>query len=181
MTAPTLARVTRTIRITVLAGGVIAIAFGIAVLVWPEKSAAAVTGVLAVYAILAGVVYLAVGLLARANGAGYRIGHILLGLLFVVAGVYAFASLDESAVFLGVFVTVMIGILWLVEGFTALFTLGDSDSPGWTIFFAVVSILAGFSLVSTPVWGAGFLWWLLGVSLVVLGVLNVIRGLTLKL
>lgn len=74
----------------------------------------------------------------------------------------------------------MIGIMWIIEGFTALFALGESDSKGLTIAFAVISVLAGISLVSTPLWGAGFLWWLVGVSLLVLGALNLIRGLSLK-
>jgi len=180
MTAPTITKVAQSVRIAVLAGGVIAIAFGIAVLAWPSKTAAAVTGVIAVYAIIAGIVYVAIALLGRSYGTGSRIGHGILGLLFIVAGIYAFTSLQESAAYLAVFVTIMIGVMWLVEGFTALFTLGDGGSTGWTIFFAIISILAGFSLLSTPVWGAGFLWWLLGISLLVLGVLNVIRGLSWK-
>ena len=180
MTAPTVAKVAQSVRIAVLAAGVIAIAFGIAVLAWPSKTAAAVTGVVAVYAIVAGIVYVAIGFLGSSYGTASRIGHALLGLLFIVAGIYAFTSLEESAAYLAVFVTIMIGIMWMVEGFTALFTLGEAVSTGWTIVFAIISILAGLSLVSMPVWGAGFLWWLVGIALVVLGVLNVIRGLSWK-
>lgn len=95
-------------------------------------------------------------------------------------GAYAFASLQESALFLALFVTVMIGVLWIVEGFTALFTLGDTGSTAMTILFAIISVLAGFALLSTPVWGAGFLWWLFAVSLLVLGVLNVVRAFPLR-
>lgn len=34
--------------------------------------------------------------------------------------------------------------------------------------------------LALDLWGAGFLWWLVGVSLLVLGALNLIRGLSLK-
>ncbi|WP_194860823.1 HdeD family acid-resistance protein [Dietzia sp. SYD-A1] len=174
----TAAQVAKSVRLALLTGGLLAIGFGIAVLVWPEKTAVAITGVLAFYAIVGGVVYASVGLLAKNHGTGSRVGHVLLGLLWVIAGVFAFVSLQESAAFLAIFITVMIGVMWIIEGFTALFTLGESGAKGVTIVFAIISVLAGVSLLSTPVWGAGFLWWLLGISLVVLGALNVFRALS---
>lgn len=167
-------------RVALLIGGLVAIGFGIAVLVWPVKTALAVTGVLAVYAIVAGLVYIAVALVAKWQSTGSRIGHALLGLLFILAGAYAFASLQESAVFLALFVTIMIGVMWIVEGFTALFTLGETGSTAVTVIFAILSVLAGFALLSTPVWGTGFLWWLFAISLLVLGILNVVRAFPLK-
>ncbi|UVE93920.1 HdeD family acid-resistance protein [Dietzia sp. B32] len=167
-------------RVALLIGGLIAVGFGIAVLVWPVKTALAVTGVLAVYAILAGLVYIAVAVVATWQSTGSRIGHGLLGLLFILAGAYAFASLQESAVFLALFVTIMIGVMWIVEGFTALFTLGETGSTAVTVLFAIISVLAGFALLSTPVWGAGFLWWLFAISLLVLGILNVVRAFPLR-
>lgn len=181
-TAPrsTVSQASKAVRLALLIGGLLAIGFGIAVLLWPAKTAVAITGVLAVYAIIAGVVYASIGLLATSHGTGSRVGHILLGLLWVIAGAYAFVSLQESAAFLAVFITVMIGVMWIVEGFTALFTLGESGAKGVTIVFAIISVLAGVSLLSTPVWGAGFLWWLLGISLIVLGALNVFRAMSGK-
>ncbi|MFN7241769.1 MAG: HdeD family acid-resistance protein [Dietzia cercidiphylli] len=174
----TLAQVSKTVRLALVIGGLIAIGFGIAVLLWPAKTAVAITGVLAVYAIIAGIVYASIGLLAKSHWTGSRVGHVLLGLLWVIAGAYAFASLQQSAAFLAIFITVMIGVMWIIEGFTALFTLGESGAKGVTIVFAIISVLAGVSLLSTPVWGAGFLWWLLGISLIVLGALNVFRAMS---
>ncbi|MFN3599964.1 MAG: HdeD family acid-resistance protein [Dietzia sp.] len=170
----------KALRLALIIGGLVAIGFGIAVLVWPAKTAVAITGVLAFYAIIAGVVYASIGVLAKSHGTGSRVGHVLLGLLYVVAGAYAFASLEQSAAFLAVFITVMIGVMWIIEGFTALFTLGESGAKGVTIVFAIISVIAGVSLLSTPVWGAGFLWWLLGISLIVLGALNVFRAMSAR-
>lgn len=167
-------------RLALLVAGLAAVGFGIAVLAWPTKAAVALTGVIAVYAVIAGIVYVALGFFAKGLGAGGRIGHVLLGVLYVLAGIYAFSSLQRSAAFLAVFLTVMVGVMWIMEGFTALFTLGNSNSKGLTIAFAIISVLAGFSLLSSPLWSAVFLWWLLGISLLVLGALNVIRALTGK-
>ena len=66
--------------------------------------------------------------------------------------------------------------MWMMEGFTALFTLGGSGSKAITVVFAIISILAGFSLLTSPLWGAVFLWWFLGIGLAVLGVLNIVRA-----
>lgn len=165
-----------TARIVLMVGGLIAIAFGIAVLVWPAKTATALAGVIAVYAIVAGIVYLALGALSKRLSTGGRIGHALLGVLYIVAGIYAFASLQATAAFLGIFLAIMIGVMWIIEGFTSLFALEQSGSKGLTIVFAIISILAGFSLLSNALWGAVFLWWLLGISLLVLGLLNVFRA-----
>lgn len=164
------------LRVPLLVGGIVSIGFGIAILVWPAITAAALTGVIAVYAVLAGVVYGAIGITAKHQSTGSRIGHVLLGLVFIVAGVFAFSSLQQTTGFLAVFVAVMIGVMWIVEGFTALFTLGEGGSKAATIIFAIISIVAGFVLLSSPLWSAVLLWWLLGIWLIVLGVLNAVRA-----
>lgn len=180
MTATTVTAPATGARLALFIGGLAAIGFGIAVLAWPTKAAVALTGVIAVYALVAGIAYAALGLFAREIGAGGRIGHVLLGVLYVVAGVYAFSSLQQSAAFLALFLTIMVGVMWVVEGFTALFTLGQAGSKMATIVFAVLSVIAGFTLLSSPLWGAVFLWWFLGISLIVLGALNAIRAITGK-
>ena len=98
-------------RLALLVGGVVAALFGIAILVWPTKAAVAVTALIAVYAVIGGIVYVFMGLTSRTLGAGGRIGHVLLGLLYVVAGVFAFTELQRSAAFLALFYP----IAWLVQ------------------------------------------------------------------
>lgn len=167
-------------RLPLLVGGVAAIGFGIAVLVWPTKAAVALTGVIALYAIVAGIAFAALGLCFKGVSAGGRIGHILLGILYVTAGVYAFSSLQRSAAFLALFLTIMVGVMWIIEGFTALFSLGHNGSKVLTTVFAMLSVIAGFTLLSSPLWGAAFLWWFLGIALIVLGSLNALRAITAR-
>lgn len=180
MTTTTASAPIKGARLALLFGGVLAVGFGIAVLAWPTKAAVALTGVLALYAVISGIVYVVIGLMSKNLGAGGRIGHVLLGVLYVVAGAYAFSSLKQSAAFLAVFLTIMVGVMWIVEGFTSLFTLGKTGSTALTIVFALVSVLAGVTLLSSPLLGAAFLWWFLGISLLVLGILNVMRAITGK-
>ncbi len=168
------ARIGRTI---LLAAGLAAIAFGLVILFWPAKTAIALTGVIAFQAIVGGIIYLARGLTAKELGAGGRIGNVLLGLLYAGAGIMAFTQLQQSAAFLAVFLVIMMGALWVVEGFVALFSLGQSESKGLTILFALISIIAGFTLISSPLMGAVFLWWFLAVGMIAMGILNVGRAL----
>ncbi|MCX6502365.1 MAG: DUF308 domain-containing protein, partial [Microbacterium sp.] len=100
-----------------------------------------------------------------------------LGVLFIVAGIIALANLAESTLLLAVFVAVFVGITWIIEGVVSLTTLG-ATGRGWTIFFAIVSILAGIMLLITPVFAAAFLWLFVAWSLVILGIIQVVRAFT---
>lgn len=166
------------IRIAIGVGGSLDLIVGVVILVWPGKTAMAVTALVAAYAIVAGVIYAAIGGLSRTKGGWARVGHVLLGLIFIVAGVIAFTSLGQTAVWLGAFLGVLVGILWIVEGVVALSTLSQTGSRVWSIVFAIFSIVAGVVLLFAPLWGAMVLWMLMGISLIVLGVVNIVRAIT---
>lgn len=159
-------------------GGVLAAIIGILILVWPGKTAMVVTAIIAIYAIAAGLVYAGLGIFSKTKGGWSRIGHILLGVLFIIAGVVAFLNLSQTTAWLAVFLGILVGIMWIIEGVVALSTLGDAASKGWTVFFAILSIIAGIILLFSPIWGAVVLWWLLGISLIVLGIIQIVRAFT---
>jgi uncharacterized membrane protein HdeD (DUF308 family) len=165
------------IRTALGIGGAIALIVGILILVWPGKTAVVVTAIVAVYAIVSGLVYAGLGIFSKTLGGWARVGHIVLGLVFIAAGIIAFANLGETTVFLAVFVGIFIGITWIVEGVVALTTLGGSGSKGWTIFFAIVSLIAGVMLLFSPLYVA-ILWIFVGASLIVLGIIQIIRAFT---
>jgi len=159
-------------------GGVIALIVGILILVWPGRTALVVTAIIAAYAIAAGLVYAGLGIFSRRMGGWARVGHIVLGVLFVIAGIIAFLNLGATTVWLAVFLGILVGIMWIVEGIVSLTTLSGAGSKGFTIFFAILSIVAGIILLFSPLWGAVVLWWLLGISLIVLGIVQVVRAFT---
>ncbi|MFT4229615.1 MAG: DUF308 domain-containing protein [Microbacterium sp.] len=161
-------------------GGVIALIVGILILAWPGKTAAVVAAVIAIYAIAGGLVYAAVGIFSRSVGGWARVGHVFLGVVFIAAGVAAFINLTATTVWLALFLGILVGTMWVVEGVVALIARGASTSKGWSVFFALVSIVAGVTLLFSPLWGALVLWWLLGISLVVLGLLQLVRAFTWK-
>ena len=59
----------------------------------------------------------------------------------------------QTTAWLAIFVGILVGIMWIVEGIVALSTLGDAASKGWSIFFAIISIIAGLYLLFSPLVG----------------------------
>jgi uncharacterized membrane protein HdeD (DUF308 family) len=169
----------KSIRISLAVAGVLALVAGIVLLVWPVKSAVIVTAIFASYLIIAGLVYIGLGIFSSAKGGWARVGHIVLGLLYVVAGVIAFFNLSAAAATLALVVVIFIGISWIVDGVVALTLLGSDGSRVWTLLYAILSIIAGIIVLFSPL-VAGFAFWLLlGISLIVLGIIQIVRAITL--
>ncbi|MGW8483707.1 HdeD family acid-resistance protein [Microbacterium sp. NPDC055903] len=169
----------RSVRISLAISGVLALIAGIVVLVWPTKSAVIVTGIIAAYLIVAGIVYLGLGIFSGKGGGWVRAGHILLGLLYIVAGIIAFANLGAAAATLALVVVVFIGVSWIVDGIVSLTLLGQDGSRVWTLLYAILSVIAGIYVLFNVLAAGIVLWIFLGVSLVVLGIAQIIRAITI--
>lgn len=169
----------RGVRIGLAVSGVVTSLVGVFMLVWPEKTAIVFTYVLGTYAVIAGLVYLGISFVGGLGGWA-RAGHILVGLLFIIAGVVAYANPATSAAVFATVLVVMLGITWIVEGVAALSTLRLSPSKGWSIFFGILSILGGVGLLFAPLWFASVLWLWIAVVLVVLGIMQIVRAITLR-
>lgn len=169
-------KVVNTIRGALGVSGLISLIIGIVILAWPVKTATVVAGFVAVYALIAGVVNIAIGIFSRKLRGWARVGYLVLGVVFLITGVLAFANLQTAAGALAVLVGLVVGFSWLVEGVVALALIGDAPSKVWTVIYAIITIIAGVVLMTSPLWGAAILWLLLGISLVVFGVVQVIRA-----
>lgn len=187
MTTPetnTLQRAGDGLRVALGVGGLIAVALGLFVLFAPGSSAkialTATAVLLGIYAVIVGVVYLGTSIFSRTLGGWARTGHILLGLLYIIGGAIMMSNLFLTGVVIAVFIAITIGVLWLLEGIMAFTVLKSSENKVWTVIYAVISILAGITMMFTPMMGATVLWLLLGISMVVLGVVQVVRAFTLK-
>lgn len=167
-----------TVRATLGISGVIALIVGILITFWPKDSALVLTVILAIYFVIAGLAYLGLGIFSRGISGGARTLDIILGLLFLVGGVIALFNIQTAAAALAVFLGILIGILWIVEGVVALVQSGDSPSRGWTIFFGILSIVAGIIILFSPLWGAVVLFVIAGIALIVLGIIQIVRAFT---
>lgn len=159
-------------------GGVLAFAVGLLILLWPGKTAMAVTAIVAVYLVVAGLGYVVAALRSRTSNAWGRVGHLLLGLLYVAAGGFSLSDLSAATASLVTLLGLVVGVVWVVEGVVALTTLPMmAGSKGWTALFAVLSVVAGVLVLLSPGWAVATLWWLVGVALVALGVVQIVRAL----
>ena len=167
-----------TIRVALGVTGVLALLAGIFITFWPKNAAIFLTVLLGIYFVIAGLAYVGLGIFSRGISGGARALDIILGVLFVIGGVLMLSSPSDSAVVIGIFLGVLIGILWIIEGAVALAQSGTSSSRGWSIFFGILSIIAGIVLLFSPGWGVVVLFWVLGIALIVLGIVQIVRAFT---
>ena len=156
--------------------GAAALVIGVLMVFAPAKTAVALAWLLGIYWIIAGIGYVAVGALAKGMTVGARVLDIVLGVLMVVAGITVVSSPTETAIILGLFLGIYIGVLWVVEGIVTLLQSGDAPSRLWAIVFGVISIVAGVALFSSPWWGIQVLFLWTGIGLIVLGIVQLVRA-----
>ncbi len=165
-------------------GGLIALILGILIMVNPVKSGAIVMQIVAVvvalYMVGVGVVYLGGAIFSSSMKGWPRTGNILLGLLYIIAGVILFANLAATATVLAAFLSILIGVMWIIEAIVGLSTLKTSGHRVLTIIYAIVGLIAGLVLIFSPLLGAVTLWLLIGISMIVMGAIQVVRAFSVK-
>lgn len=170
----------RSIRMFLGISGAVTLIAGLVLLIWPAKSAVIVTGIFASYLIVGGLVYLGLAVFSGKGGGWVRAGHIVLGLLYIATGVIAFANLSAATVTLAIIVAIFIGVSWIADGVVALSLMGLDASKVWTLLYALLGIIAGIAVLFSPLYAATVLWLILGISLVALGVVQLVRAFTMK-
>lgn len=173
------ARVLQAVRIGFGIAGGAALALGIALLVWPDRTLAVGAALLAINFLIIGVVRLAIGVFGTAYSSGMRVLAIVMGLLLVIGGIVILRNLTASATALVLIVTITVGISWIIEGVTTLVDADRARSRGWAIASGVIAILAGIAVVSAPGWTAMVLLTFAGIALILLGAVGLIRAFTL--
>lgn len=169
----------KSVRITLAVSGALALIAGLVLLIWPVKSAVIVTAIFASYLVIAGLVYIGLGIFSHARSGWARAGHIVLGLFYIAAGVIAFANLTAAAATLALVVVIFIGISWIIDGVVALSLLGQDGSRVWTLLYALLSVIAGIIVLFSPMIAGLAFWLFLGISLVALGIVQIVRAITL--
>lgn len=157
--------------------GIISIIIGLLILFLPTKTAAIVAALVGVALVIMGVIYIGANLVKRSEEKGnfWRISHLLLGFIYLFAGIFVFSDLNAAAGSLFVLIGIFVGISWIVDGIVTLTVLTNFNSKFWGIFLSVISIIAGFTLVFSPLWGGVTLWLLLGIEFLIVGFIKMIH------
>lgn len=156
--------------------GATAVIVGLLILLVPTFVTNTIAILIALYALVAGVLFLYIGVTGKELSALTKLGRLVSGLVFVMAAVLIFTFMDSATGLLTNIVGVTVGVMWLVDGVMTLLLMRDGTSSGWVIGYAVAAVAAGVVLVLTPIWGPEVLRWLVGFSLVILGFAQVLRA-----
>lgn len=162
------------IRVALGISSVIALVLGILILVWPDKTAGLLAVLFGLYFLIVGIVRLAKGIFSRGISGGSRTLNIVLGLLLVIAGIFALRNLDSTVALLGI----IIGIAWIIEGVAALVESATDGSRWPGILFGVISIIAGIVVLFLPEATVVVLIWIGGIFLVVAGLVQLVQAFT---
>ena len=177
-------KATDVVRTIMGVGGLVALVIGVLILMNPVESGAVmmkfVAVIFAIYMVIAGLVFLGSMIFSKTMGGWRRVGNAVLGLLYLIAGIIIFGNLGATAAVLTAVLSIFIGILWIFEGIMSFAAARESKSKTWSIIYGIVSIIAGIVLIVTPLVAAVTLWILVGASLAVMGVVQIVRAFTLK-
>lgn len=158
--------------------GVLLIIFGIAAIAMPLIAAVAINLTIAWLIILAGVVHLILGF--RAHGAGSLIWKLLIGMAYLVFGIYLFTHPALGVASL----TLVLASLFLLEGvfdIVLFFSLRSLSGSSMFLIDGIITLLLGLLIYaqwpSSSAWAIGTL---VGASMLVSGVTRVMLSLTVR-
>ena len=155
------------IRIIYGVVGVAAIALGAALLLVPNKTLALAALLLGVYFVISGVVRIVSALVEPGLPGGWRVLDVFVGILLTFGGVVVVRNYGMTGQTLALLITLMVGFGWIMEGVLSLVESWRIPHSGWAIAYAIISIIAGFVVLMSPLSSAVFMiifggcaaWW----------------------
>ncbi|ORA00413.1 HdeD family acid-resistance protein [Mycolicibacter arupensis] len=167
-----------------LVSGVLALALGVLVLVWPGRTILAAAVLFGVYLVVTGIAQLIFAFSLPVMSAGGRVLLFLSGTASVILAVLCFRHFnsDEEAL------AVLLLAIWIAVGFifrgvaTTVAAISDPDLPGrgWQIFMGAVSLLAGLVTLASPFASLWVLALVVGSWLIVIGLVEIVTALKIR-
>ncbi|OBH20310.1 HdeD family acid-resistance protein [Mycolicibacter sinensis] len=167
-----------------LVSGVLALALGVLILVWPGRTILAAAVLFGIYLVITGVAQLIFAFSLPIVSAGGRVLLFLSGTASVILAVLCFRhfNADEEAL------AVLLLAIWIAVGFifrgvaTTVAAISDPALPGrgWQIVMGVVSLLAGLVTLAAPFTSLWILALVVGSWLIVIGIVEIITALRVR-
>ncbi|MUL48694.1 HdeD family acid-resistance protein [Mycobacterium sp. CBMA293] len=160
--------------------GLLAVILGLVILLWPGPSILTAAAVFGVYLVVSGLA-LAVLAFSLPASAGSRFLSFISGAASIILGILAFRHFGEGYAVL--LLAIWVGVGFIFRGVSALAAaVSDKGFPGrgWTIFFGIVSGIAGVMVLAYPFDSIVTLALVVGIWLIVLGVAEIIAGLGMR-
>ncbi|MFE5118753.1 HdeD family acid-resistance protein [Streptomyces sp. NPDC056669] len=159
-------------------GGLVAIALGIMVLVWPAATLAVVGVLFGAYLLISGIFQLVAAFGAHIPGQ-LRVLSFITGGLSVLLGLLCFRGPAQSILLLALW----IGFSWLIRGVMQTVTAISAEgmpARGWHLFFGALTILGGIILIVAPFGSITALTVVAGIWLLALGIIEIMHGIQLR-
>jgi len=163
-----------------LALGVLTLALGAAVLIWPGDSIVVASAVFGVYLLVAGIAQ-AIAAFAVEMSPATRVLFFITGALSVALGYFAFRDFNNGAAVW--MLAIWIGVGFIFQGVTA--TALAIDVPalperGWYIFVGILTVIAGVVTIVWPISSILVLAIVAGAWLVVIGITEIVGALSAR-
>lgn len=152
--------------------GAVALVLGIIVVALPSKTAVLLSVIFGIYFIVSGIIRVAQAIALKSITVGLRIFLGIIGVLLVIAGAYILTDPIVGAITIGL----LIGISWIFEGVATLILPTEDGKRGWSIFGAIVTILAGIIVLFIPLAALDVLIIVTGIGLIVVGIVTIVHG-----
>jgi len=156
--------------------GLTAMILGVVILVWPGPSIIVAAVLFGVYLVVSGVALVFLAFSLPVSG-GIRFLNFISGVASVILGVLAFRHFGEGYAILLLAIWIAVGFIF--RGVSAVAAaINDSRFPGrgWTIFFGVISMIAGIVVLAYPFDSIVTLALVVGIWLIILGVMEIVSG-----
>lgn len=160
--------------------GIVFLLFGIIATLWPAITFVTLAFVFALYIILSGIFSLIYGIMGIHHAHKYWFLTIVVGLLEIAVGAYAFNNplINIAAL------TLLIGFTFIIRGiFETISAFEDMYGHSHKILFAlggILGIVAGILVLRYPVAGTLAFTWILGVYALITGAIFIALSMTLK-
>jgi len=162
-----------------LAAGIVTTILGILVLVWPSATLVVAAAFFGAYLLVSGLTQVVGAFGFPVASAGGRILMFISGAASLILAVLCFRSLSDSIWLLAIW----IGVGFVFRGAAEVVTaVSDTTLPsrGWLGFTGALTVLAGFVMLAYPFSSLGALVLVAGVSLIVLGISEVVAALRIR-
>lgn len=174
MTAPNPPSLLAHLWKSTLISGLLALALGVAIVLWPGISIVVAAILFGAYLLISGISQVVFAFSLHVT-AGSRILLFISGAASLVLAVLAFRHFGDAVLLMAIW----IGIGFIFRGVaTTVSAISDPVLPGrgWNIFFGIITLIAGFVVLAEPFTSIGTLALFTGVALIVLGITEVIAA-----
>jgi uncharacterized membrane protein HdeD (DUF308 family) len=158
--------------------GVLGVAFGTAVLVWPDLTLRIMGVITGLWLVVTGLARILGAFLPAAGGLVPRVLSGVVGIVILIAGLICLRDLATRLAVLAL----MFSVTWILGGVTAVIIGAQHQGPARLVLIAVgvLSLIAGIVLISAPHLSLATLVLLTGVSSLVVGASEVVMAFVLR-